>query len=234
MNLSYKCDFMKAPDEKTALRLSCGRDFSLEDILYSHAELDSRDAMPRVGDIMPVLGGVYHIEVNDDLDKTYEEISGYAEGTYGVHRLQTFMKFISKYIITDYSDKFNFEFYKGKVLDLGKLLERDLINSMDAAVLLAFMINKDKELKEDGFTARCVAGHPINWLGKIKHSVLAVKVDSPTFMSYLAIPNLNKFKEISHSLLAASRNFNFVEVYETETHKLLMFGEYKPIFRKIV
>ncbi len=234
MNLSYKYDFMRTPDEKTALRLSCGRDFSLEDILYNHTELDSRNTIPKEGDIIPVLDGIYHIEVGENLEKICTEMANYADGTFGVHRVQHFIKFISKYIIADYSDRFNFELYNGIILDLGKLLERDAVNSMDAAVLLTFMINKDKTLKDEGLTARFVSGHAINWFGEIKHSVTGVKLDYAGCTSYLAIPNLKKFKEILVSPLTANMDFKFVEAYETGTHKLLMFGEYNPIFRKTV
>ncbi len=232
MNLSYKCVFMITPDEKTMRRLSCGRDFNLDDILYNHKELDLRSNMPTIGDVIPVLGGIYHVEVTENLDKTYMSIFKYAEGTSGIHRVQSFMKFISKYVINDYSENFKFEFYRGKVLNLGNLLENGLVNSMDAAVLLAFMINRDYELKADGFRAHCVSGHTVNWWGEIKHTVMAVKLDTSQLVSYLAIPSLNKLKEISFCPLTASRDFGVVEAYQTESHRLLMFGEYSPMFRK--
>lgn len=229
---------MAVTDEITNVRLACGRPFDLYEILRDRTELDSRANVPEPGDLVEVSNGAYHVEIpRDDGDKSaisslFNEVEEFSVDYSGKSRLKRIMKFVNTYYSRPAPKRPRFNTYKGRVLDLARLIEENTLNSDDAAVLLVLLINKDEELVNAGFRSFCVSGRVISW-GKLKEQTMAVKVRGSAGYDYLVLPSKNRVERVTVYPLQSSTVGKVVEAYESrDSGRLVMLGEYNAIFRK--
>jgi hypothetical protein len=220
-------------NEHVFKRLSCGRDFNLEELLYASEQLYSSQTKPQAGDIIPVYNGAYHIEITSKhLNWLYNNLTNYSGESSGEERLRSFMKFMDKKLITDYSTVFSFETYKGRILNLDLLLEKMAVNSMEASVLLTLAINADAKFREEGFSAYCLSGIVLKG-GNVGPQVLAVNVIS-SHSSYLLIPSYNLVREVFTYNVSTkdSPHYEIAKLYETPNKKIIMLEATSKLFRK--
>lgn len=218
-------------DERQSQRILFGRDFTLDEILDCYHEMDSRRHEISEGDVVAIAGGAYHIEVSRGLDVIAKEAMDYAKDYSGMERVNMIMRFIKRNYISDYSQKFNYNVYKGRALDLKSLAYFDLLNSTDASVLLSFVLNSDPETRKQGFRSYVVSGQAVNWWGKMVETT-GVKLESERG-SFLLVPSESKVEEITGLALPGSLNGGYVEAYtSSDDRRLLMLACASKIYRR--
>ncbi len=211
-------------------RLACSNGLKLEDLLVGCAEYDSRHSTLLPEDIIEVQGGVYHVELPKSLNYIASSALSYVNEYHGPDRLQRYLKFIRKNFVKDYTEKFDYKAYCGKVLNMDRMISMDCMNSTDATILLSAILNLDPEIKNAGFKSFCVAGERLQ-SGKL-YSTLGIKLKSSS-NTILILPSTGEIKYVMKKVLPASLSGTHLSAYESlEDGRLLMIAHVNKIYRK--
>jgi hypothetical protein len=221
---------MKGPDSVISRKLSCKGTTSLDDLIRDFSEVDSGTSGLKLWDIIAVAGGVYHVEISGDFKSLIKRAINYAGSRTGISRLKRLMKFFNiKYLDTRLKTE-DFSTYHGSVLGLGELIAKEALTVNEMTILLSLTINEDPDFKVYGGRSFCVYGPWVSW-SRLRERVLAVRFDI-SGRSYLLIPAINRIEEVTRYPIKDSAPSGAIAVYESPSKKLVMLGEYNPIFRK--